>query len=114
MIEILRELQIKMKNSAGMEQKAFLLEFLEKLTELKNEGEFTEEEVGYRVVSLFFASGMSYDGEYEDLFDAAVVMEHPRETSYAQPIGHWDERTADQIKNKEWELFLRAVKVLGH
>lgn len=109
---MLRELQMKMKNSAGTEQKALLLEFLGKLIELKNEDEFTEEEVGYRVVSHFFASGMSYDGEYENLFDAAVALEHPRETSYAQPIGHWDEKTADQIKNKEWQLFLKIVEGL--
>lgn len=112
MPELLRELQMKMKNSTGAEQKALLLEFIEKLIELKNADEFTEEEVGYRIVSHFFASGMDTNGEYESLFDAAVTLEHPRETSYAQPIGHWDEKTADAIKRKEWELLLKVFEVL--
>jgi hypothetical protein len=112
MTEMLRELQMKIKNSAGPGQKALLLEFLEKLIALKNSDEFTEEEAGYRIVSLFFASGLDTDGESGAIFDAAARLEHPRETSYAQPIGHWDEKTADAIKRKEWEQLLAAVEGL--
>ncbi len=112
MTEMLRELQMKIKSSTGAGQKTLLLEYLAQIIALKNNEEFTEEEVGYRIVSLFFSCELDTAGEYRALFDAAVTLEHPRESSYVQPLGHWDEKKADAIKVKEWDALVREVEAL--
>jgi hypothetical protein len=79
------------------------------------EGTLTEEEVGYHITGAIQFDTLTKSPICDDIFDISGTLELPRVTSYAQPIGNWDERTAGQIKQKEWRLLVQAVEsAKGH
>ncbi len=106
----LEHLWNQVQSAAGVEQKKLFVEYCIKLIELKDQGKLTEEQAAYKIVG-----GMRFDTlmdapEIESIIDIATTTELPRITSYAQPIGEWDAKTADQIKQKEWKQLLAAVE----
>ncbi len=70
----------------------------------------SEEEVAYKIVKAIQFDNLTNSPECDAIFDIAGTTELPRTTSYAQPIGKWDEKTADQIKQKEWEELVRTIE----
>ena len=44
------------------------------------------------------------------VFDIAGTTELPRTAPYAQKIREWDEKIADQIKQKEWKELVMAIE----
>jgi len=106
------ELLEEIKSTKGLERKRFFLEYCKKLIVLVDSGALREEDAAYDIVRAIFIDGIMEDSELERIIDAATTTEIPRETSYAQAIGQWDQRTADSIKREEWNAVVLAVKNL--
>lgn len=101
----------QIKNSSGLEKKRLFIDYCDHLISLKEGGGIREEEVGYEIVSILFMGNDLQDIQViDDIFSYASDLEIPRETSYRQPIGNWDERAANSIKKDEWNLFVMVVQ----
>lgn len=107
MLEEIKALENKIVKASGRERDRLIVKWCQKMIALKNAGEISEEEVGGDTVEVMFRTRSDL---LDPIFDAAADMELPRETSYAQPIGHWDAKTADAIKAKEWKIYVDAVE----
>ena len=114
MTEALLELHKQIKNSTETKQtKSHFLEYCYNLIALYTSEDLTEEEVGHRLLELLFTAGLYANPEFKNMYDILIRLEKPRKSTYAQPIYHWDARTADAIKEKEWEQFLEALDDLS-
>jgi hypothetical protein len=100
----------QLKNATGQEQRTLFIHYCTQLIQLKEEGALTEEEAAYKIVSVIQYDNLTESPECDAIFDCALRAETPRTSSYAQPIGAWDSKTADQIKQKEWKELVDAVK----
>lgn len=106
----LAELWNQIETTSGDEQIKFFIQYCSCLVELKEAGELSEEEAAYKMMGALHFDTLANSPVCNDVFDIAGTVELPRITSYAQPIGSWDERTADQIKRKEWRQLVVAIE----
>lgn len=103
----------KIVNSNGTDRiKCFIL-YCEKLVEMKENGSLTEEQSAYKIVNAMRFDDICDIEICDEILDLAGTVEKPRTLSYCQPIGKWDARTADQIKQKEWKLLVEAIGRAG-
>mgnify|MGYP000231595317 CR=1 FL=1 len=105
-----KKLWNQLREATGDEQIHLFIEYCIGLIKLKEEGILTEEEVGYQITGAIQFDTLTKSPVCDAVFDISGTLELPRITSYAQPIGNWDERTADQIKQKEWRDLVRVVE----
>lgn len=96
--------------ATGDEQRNLFVRYCSRLVELKEEGKLYEEEAAYKMVGGIQFDNLTNSPECDAIFDVAGTTELPRTTSYAQPIGKWDEKTADKIKQEEWKKLVTAVE----
>jgi len=113
MNEPFEKLKEDLRRSSASDQKEIFLEYCQKLIDLKESGELTEENVGSDIVSAMLLPDLIENPEYEAIFDIASDMEISRESSFRQGIGNWDAKAADGIKRDEWEQFVAAVSFAG-
>lgn len=106
----IQALRNQLREASGDEQIQLFVEYCIRLIESKEEGVLSEEEVGYQITGAMLFSTLTKSPVCDAIFDISGTLEMPRITSYAQPMGKWDERTADQIKQKEWRELVRAVE----
>lgn len=105
----IKQLRNKLKEASGDEQRKLYVELCSKLVELKETGEIREEEAAYEMVGSFFKN-LSESPECAAIFDAAADVEIPRETSNTQPMGRWDEKTANVLKERQWGKLVDALE----
>lgn len=75
------------------------------------QGACSIESAAERLVAFFLShEELLFDPELESIFAAAGRAELPRETSYAQPIGHWNAGEADRLKQEEWQEVARRIR----
>lgn len=110
MKEKLDELWNQIETATGDEQIKLFIQYCSRLVELKEVGELSEEEAAYKMMGALQFDTLAISPICNDIFDIAGTAELPRITSYAQPIGSWDGRTADQIKRKEWRELVVAIE----
>ncbi len=107
----LNNLWNEIKKAKGDEQRKLFVNFCDGLIGLKEEGLLSEEEVANKIVSAMMEfNDLNNYPECEVIFESAATAELPRDISYAQSMGKWDKKTADHIKQKEWEELVAAVK----
>ncbi|MDR3558515.1 MAG: hypothetical protein P4L61_03215, partial [Candidatus Pacebacteria bacterium] len=97
------ELFDKIGKASGKEQERLVIQYCEKLIELKDSGKIREEEASYYIVAALLPVS-SMTPEVAAIFDSAADAEIDREVSYGQPIGEWNQKTADKIKQEEWSV----------
>ena len=100
----------KVKNSTGKDQIKIFVNYCTYLIRLKDEGKLSEEDAAYKMVGTIQFDNLTDSPECDAIFDAAGTAELPRNLFYAQPMGEWDEKTANHIKQKEWEEVVSAVR----
>jgi hypothetical protein len=100
----------QLRGATGNEQTQLFVKYCTRLIELKEEGTLTEEEAAYKMVGAIQFDNLADSPVCDAIFSIAGTVELPRTTSYAQSIGKWDERTADQIKQKEWRELVQVVE----
>jgi len=100
----------QIKTATGDEQIKLFIQYCSRLVELKEAGGLSEEEAAYKMVGALQFDTLANSPICNDILDIAGTVEIPRITSYSQPIGSWDERTADQIKRKEWRELVVAIE----
>lgn len=100
----------QIKNTTGDEQRKLFVRYCLWLIELKEEGKLSEEEAAYKMVGAIQFDNLTNSPECDAIFDIAGTTEISRTNSYRQPIGKWDEKTADQIKQKEWGELVKAIE----
>lgn len=105
----LKKLWEQIANTSGQEQVQLFLAYCTKLVVHKEEGVLSEEEVGYKIIGALQFDSLANAPECEAIFDVAGDLECPRISSYKQATGHWDTKTADNIKKEEWQQLLRAL-----
>ncbi len=73
--------------------------------------EWNIEEAAYHLVSLLLQDEKLREyPEIQGIFGYLHEAEIPREVSYALPIGSWDQKAADRIKEQEWAQVVAAVE----
>ncbi len=100
----------KIKDAQKEEQRRLFVSYCLRLIELKKEKKLTEEQAAYQMVGVILLNNLSDYPECDTILNIASTTELPRELSYAQPIGKWDSKTADEIKQKEWEELIIAIE----
>lgn len=100
----------QLKSSSGDSQRSIFFEYCNKIVTLKENGILSEEEAGYEIIRAIKFKDLSSSPLCEAVFGAAGVVEVPRVASYAQKIGEWDQKTADQIKAREWEALVALIR----
>ncbi len=73
-------------------------------------GTMTEEQASYAIADLLMREGVSGGREFEALSDAVADAQIPREVSYRQPIGEWQEDVAAKLKKREWERVVGELR----
>lgn len=96
--------------TSGDEQIRLFVRFCTRLVELRDEEKLTEEEAAYYIVGNMQFDTLTNSPVCEAIFDVAGTVELPRETSYTQLLGSWDKKTADDLKEKEWQELLAVIK----
>ncbi len=99
----------QIKDTNGREQKKLFVGYCLRLVQLKEEGRLSEEEAAYKMVSAIQFENLTNSSECDAIFDIAGTTEIPRIASYRQPMGKWDAKMADQIKQKEWHALTCAI-----
>lgn len=101
----------KIKEATGYEQRNLFVRYCSRLVELKEEGKLSEEEAAYQMVgTILNFDNLAKSPECDAIFNIAGTTELPRITSYVQPIGKWDQKTADRIKQEEWEVLIAVIE----
>lgn len=100
----------QIKEATGDEQRNLFVRYCSRLVELKEQGKLSEEEAAYKIVGAIQFDNLTDSPECDAIFDTAGTTELPRTSSYAQAMGKWDEKTADQIKQKEWRDLVVAIE----
>lgn len=106
----LDELWNQIETTSGDEQIKSFIQYCSRLVELKEAGELSEEEAAYKMMGALHFDTLANSPICNDIFDIAGTTELPRITSYTQPIGSWNEKTAEQIKRKEWRMLVVAIE----
>lgn len=71
------------------------------------------ETAAYHLVGMMLQNELwRIDPRLEELFSYLAEAELARETSYAQPIGHWQQDVADRLKREEWARVIAEVRRL--
>ncbi len=92
------------------ERKRFLAQCRKMMQEVE-EGKASVESAAYALIGAIIASeGLLAYPEIDSLFGVLAEADLPRETSYAQPIGHWREDVADRLKDEEWARVVEAIQ----
>lgn len=103
----------RLKTTTSDDFAQMYVEYCSKLIELKEKDEIREEEAAYQMVSVVssdqFTDLSKKYPECENIFDAAANTEIPREVSYTQPMGEWNQKTADDRKKEEWENLVNTI-----
>lgn len=97
----------KPKELTEKAQRRSFVKLCESLVASVEKGELREEEAAYKIVEAGLFDGWP---EGEAIFDAAADAKMPREMTYAQNMDHWDQKTADVLKQKEWKKVVDAVE----
>lgn len=100
----------QIKNTNGDEQIKLFINYCIRLIELKEKGVLSEEEAAYKMVGAMQFENLANSPECDAIFDIAGTTEISRATSYAQPMGQWDEKTANKVKQEEWKELVAAVE----
>ena len=100
----------QIKSTAGDEQRNVFVKYCVRLVELKEEGKLNEEEAAYKMVGAIHIDNITDSPECDAIFDIAGITELPRTAPYAQKLGEWDGKIADQIKQKEWKELVMAIQ----
>ena len=103
-------LKEKLKKAAANEKGRLFVMLCLKLIEYKDTGKMREEEAAYEMVGAGMSSDINDLPECEAIFACAANTEIERELSYAQSMDHWDEKTANRIKEDEWAELVEAVR----
>ena len=103
-------LSTQLKNATGEEQRKIFVSYCLLLVQLKEQGKLSEEEVAYKIIGAIQYDNLTESPECDGIFDCASITELPRTSSYTQPIGTWDSKTADRIKQDEWKELVDAIK----
>lgn len=104
----------QIKDTNGDERKQLFIKYCLRLIELKESDKLIAEDVGYKIVAAIFFDNLSEDPILESIFDIAAELEIPRETSYKQAMGHWDKKTADILKEREYQELKKVVEEVVH
>lgn len=71
------------------------------------------ESAAYNLVGMMLQNELwRVDPRLNELFSLLAEAELARETSYAQPIGHWRQDVADRLKREEWARVVAEVRRL--
>lgn len=71
------------------------------------------ESAAYNLVGMMLQNELwRVDPRLNELFSLLAEAELARETSYAQPIGHWRQDVADRLKCEEWARIVAEVRRL--
>ncbi len=100
----------KIKETTDEQQVHLFVRYCEKLVQLKEEGKLTEEEASSKIIDAMQFDTLGDSPECAEIFDSAGDTEIPRTMSYVQPIGSWDAKTADKVKQEEWNALVFAIK----
>lgn len=108
------ELIYKKFKEVSIEQKKDLfISYCLKIIDYKNNNNLSIEEAAYKIVGILLPDSLNHIPEVEEIFDIAGDAEIPRETTYRQPMGEWNQKTADAIKEKEWSQLEKSILKLA-
>lgn len=103
----------RLSEASGEAKVRLFIQYCNDQIRLKDTGEIREEDAAYNIVEVmcrFKDLSDSNSRVLYEIWDSAAEAEKPRETSYSQPIGSWNEKTANIIKKEEWNKLVVAVK----
>lgn len=91
-------------------RKQFLAECRKAIDNVKQEVLSIEEAASHLVSLILRDNGLLKYPEIENIFSYLSDADIPREVSHALPIGSWNEKAADRMKEQEWAHVVAAVQ----